>query len=165
MAIPARSMAQAQSHTHEKDTNESPEWLYIKSSTVCQALFLAPYTLTHLILTTSQGVAFGMCPSEPSSSPSTSPYRVTLNTTTHSEGKIPKAQGERKSQELLLIQGIPTEKRKRPMGYRRPRERGQVINLTRITDEVTGKVPSGRIRQGLTRLRISKAVHCYFDPL
>lgn len=32
-------------------------------------------------------------------------------------------------------------------------------------DEVTGWVPSGRTWQGLTRLHVPKAVHCYFDPL
>lgn len=60
----------------------------------------------------------------------------------------PRPKRGRKSYEILL-QGIPTEKKKRPRGYRRPRERAQVINLTRIIDEVTGKAPSGRRRQGL----------------
>lgn len=94
------------------------------------------------------GGGFPHAPSEPSSPHGASVDRVTLNTTTHGEERKPKAQGGRKSHEILL-QGIPTEKKKRPMGYRRPRERAQVINLTRIIDEVTGKAPSGRRRQGL----------------
>lgn len=114
--------------------------------------------------TTQVVVAFCMWPSEPSSPHRASAYRVTLSTTTHSGGKNPRPKRERKSQETLL-QGIPSEKKKRPICYRRPGERAQVTNLTRRIEEVIGTVPSGRIRQGLTSFRISKAVHCCSDPL